>query len=125
MSLFANYKRRTESVTVNGEVLVLTEPSALDMCDYWEYVDEQHALVKKDSTNMFKAKINAKTTLKLTAVCLQSSHVDLTHDELFEKLCVSVYEYDDINKLKDTVDKLLNDEKKVTTDTQDGDSAMS
>ncbi len=121
MSLFKNRKLKTVDVEVQGEKFILTEPSALDMCIYWDSVEEQHKLVNDDSTNMFKAQVNAKTGLMLASICLKPSMPKLNQEEIFANLCNDLTQYGDVNLFIDGAEEVAG-LKMDTTDSQDGSS---
>ncbi len=121
MSLFKNRKLKTAVATVQGEDFTLTEPSALDMCLYWEFVEQEHGLVKDDSTNMFKAKINGTTGLMLVSYCLKSHFPDVEQEDIYKMLVDEITEYGDINIFIEKAEEVAG-LKLETTDSQDGSS---
>ena len=121
MSLFKNYELKTIEVEVKGEKFTLTEPSALDLCLYWDSVEKEHALVNDDSTNMFKAQVNAKTGLMLVSICLVPHFPKLDQKAIYKMLCTDIVNYSDINTFIDKAEEVAS-LKMDTTDLQDGSS---
>ena len=121
MSLFKNYELKTIEVEVKGEKFTLTEPSALDLCLYWDSVEKEHALVNDDSTNMFKAQVNAKTGLMLVSICLAPHFPKLGQKAIYKMLCTDIVDYSDINTFIDKAEEIAS-LKMDTTDLQDGSS---
>ena len=122
MSLFKKRKLKTEEVTVQGEKFILTEPNALNMCMYWDFVEKEHATVKDDSTNLFRVQINAKTALMLTAVCLVPQYPKMSVEEIYNMLCGEITVYSDVNIFSDAADKVTELKTETEEVTQDGNS---
>ena len=106
MSLFKDKKLKTVDVEVQGVNFTLTEPSALDLCLYFDAVDVEHAKVDKNSTRMFKAKINAITGLLLTSICLQPHFPNKSQDEIYQDLCNELTDYADVNKFIEAAESI-------------------
>lgn len=121
MSLFKNRKLKTVDIEVQGEKFTLTEASALDMCQYWDFVETEHGLVDDDTTNMLKAKINGTTGLKLVSYCLKPHFPKLTQEKIYEMLTTDITSYSDINAFVEAAED-INGLKIETTDMQDGNS---
>lgn len=113
-SLFKNKKLKVEEVTVQGEKFTLTEPSALDMCKYFAFVEKEHGLVKEGSSLYFKAEVGGKTDLYLVALCLAKQYPEAHTTEIFKSLCEEITEYDDITKLKNGAEEVAGLKQEIT-----------
>jgi len=104
MGLFKNRKRKTVEVEVQGENFILTEPSALAMCEYYDIMEREHGLVKDGSSIYFKSGINTKVGFRLVAACLVDHFIvdgqpTQTPNNIYRMLCDEVTNMNDVNKL--------------------------
>tara|TARA_R110000764_G_scaffold197023_2_gene282124 strand:+ start:1146 stop:1538 length:393 start_codon:yes stop_codon:yes gene_type:complete len=103
MGLYKTHKRLTKEISVNGEKFTLTEPSALSMCEYFEFQEEEYAKIDSDASNVVKGGAYTKVNLKLVAMCLfkhfnpDPETITETVSNIYRMLCDEVTSMEDAN----------------------------
>ena len=98
MGLFKNHKRKTLEVEVQGEKFILSEPSAQDLCNYYDIMQKEHGAVTDDSTAFFKTSVNNKVSFRLISYCMYRE-LEETANNVYMMLCDEITAFDDIDIL--------------------------
>ena len=117
MGFFKEEKRKSKTVTVQGEDFTLFEPNALARAEYFEIITSEYDAIKDDSGLYLKAKVNTQVDFRLIAMCL-TDHFSNTADEIYKLLCDSITDFNDVPILRDAAEELAG-LKMETTDLQD------
>ncbi len=107
MGLFKKHKRATKVVTIKGEKFTLIEPSALQMCDYYDMSDTEHKKLGKDSSKATKAKLVTRVNFTLASFCLMrhfnpkmdDGEIVETANNIYRMLCDEITDMSDANDL--------------------------
>ena len=105
MGFFKQEKRKSQTVTVQGEDFTLFEPNALARAEYFDVITSEYESIKDDSGLYLKAKVNTKVDFRLIAMCL-TDHFSSTADDIYKLLCDSITDFNDVAILRDAAEEL-------------------
>lgn len=121
MTLFKDYKRKTLSVTVQGQEFNFVEPSALTVTNYHVDVTPLHNKAKEIDDQFVKQKLYLEINFKLVAICLVDQFPEVDVEGIYKALCDEITEFDDIKALTNAAEEICG-LKLVESDTQDENS---
>lgn len=106
MGLFKNDKRKTLSVSVQGEDFTLTEPCVADRIAFFDYHDDLMEKLPEDANNFKKAMVANKSNAYLIAICLRGQYPENSVTGIQNMVAAELTNQDDIDTFYSAAEEL-------------------